>query len=167
MTKKKNQKKAVAQAEKSVVDTLRFQAHWGLKQLGHEDGNMFHKFVDVEVDFIAEHDLALDLLAIKSLIDGVKQSFGATPTPEIGDFVKSPSAVALGIAKIDDINNISLPLTWNKIIEQKLLAIYYPDECLNQIIDWAKANGYNTSTYLGRPIIKFSKLYVIIERTRE
>lgn len=55
MTKKKNQKKAVAQAKKSVVDTLRFQAHWGLKQLGHEDGNMFHKFVDVEVDFIADH----------------------------------------------------------------------------------------------------------------
>lgn len=62
MTKKKNQKKAVAQAKKSVVDTLRFQTHWGLKQLGHEDGNMFHKFVDVEVDFIAEHDLALDFL---------------------------------------------------------------------------------------------------------
>lgn len=56
MTKKKNQKKAVAQAKKSVVDTLRFQTHWGLKQLGHEDGNMFHKFVDVEVDFIAEHE---------------------------------------------------------------------------------------------------------------
>lgn len=55
MTKKKNQKKAVAQAKKSVVDTLRFQAHWGLKQLGHEDGNMFHKFVDVEVNFIADH----------------------------------------------------------------------------------------------------------------
>ena len=33
MAKKKNQKKAEAQAKKSAVETLRFQAHWGLKQL--------------------------------------------------------------------------------------------------------------------------------------
>ena len=51
------------------------------------------------------------------------------------------------------------------MIEHKLLTIYYAEEYRNQIIDWAKSNGYNTSTYRGRPIIKFSKLYIIIERT--
>ena len=81
MTKKKNQKKAEAQAKKSAVETLRFQAHWGLKRLGHDD-DMFNQLVDAEVDFIAELDLAQDMLAIKSLVDGVKQSFKATPTPE-------------------------------------------------------------------------------------
>ena len=30
MAKKKNQKKADVQAKKSAVETLRFQAHWGL-----------------------------------------------------------------------------------------------------------------------------------------
>ncbi|OQA47160.1 MAG: hypothetical protein BWY47_01486 [Bacteroidetes bacterium ADurb.Bin302] len=114
------------------------------------------------MDFIAELDLAQDMLAIKSLVDGVKQVFGVTPTSEKGDFVKSPIAVALGIAYIEDINNIGLPLTWSEMIEQKLLTVYYSEECRNQIIDWAKANGYNTSTYLGRPIVKFSKLYIII-----
>ena len=166
MTKKKNQKKAEAHAKKSAVETLRFQAHWGPKQLGNEDGNLFHKLVDTEVDFIAELELAQDMLAIKSLVDGVKQVFGVTPTSEKGDFVKSPIAVALGIAYIEDINNIGLPLTWSEMIEQKLLTVYYSEECRNQIIDWAKANGYNTSTYLGRPIVKFSKLYIIIDRTR-
>lgn len=166
MTKKKNQKKAEAHAKKSAVETLRFQVHWGLKQLGNEDGNLFHKLVDTEVDFIAELELAQDMLAIKSLVDGVKQVFGVTPTSEKGDFVKSPIAVALGIAYIEDINNIGLPLTWSEMIEQKLLTVYYSEECRNQIIDWAKANGYNTSTYLGRPIVKFSKLYIIIDRTR-
>ena len=165
MAKKKNRKKADVQAKKSAVETLRFQAHWGLKQLGHDD-DMFHQLVDAEVNFIAELDLAQDILAIKSLIDGVKQSFGATPTPEKGEFVKSPTALALGIAYIEDINNIGLPLTWSEMIEQKLLTVYYSEECRNQIIDWAKANGYNTSTYLGRPIVKFSKLYIIIDRTR-
>ena len=166
MTKKKNQKKAEAHAKKSAVETLRFQAHWGLKQLGNEDGNLFHKLVDTEVDFIAELELAQDMLAIKSLVDGVKQSMKATPTPEKGDFMKSPTAVALGISCVEEIDNIGIPLTWSEMIEQKLLTIYYPEEYRNQIIDWAKANSYNTSTYLGRPIVKFSKLYIIIDRTR-
>lgn len=165
MTKKKNQTKAEAHAKKSAVETLRFQAHWGLKQLGHED-DMFNQLVDAEVDFIAKLELVQELLAIKSLVDGVKQSFGATPTPGKGDFVKSPTAVALGIARVEDINNIGIPLTWSDMIAQKLLTIYYPEEYRNQIIDWAKANGYNTSTYLGRPMVKFCKLYIIIDRTR-
>lgn len=165
MTKRKNQKKVETQAKKSAVETLRSQAHWGLKQLGPEDGNLFHLLVDAEVDFIAELNLAQDILAIKSLIDGAKQSFAVTPTPENGNFVKSPTAVSLGIASIEDINNIGIPLNWSEMIEHKLLTIYYPEEYRNQIIDWAKSNGYNTSTYRGRPIIKFSKLYIIIERT--
>lgn len=118
MAKKKNQKKAEAHAKKSAVETLRFQAHWGLKQLGHED-DMFNQLIDAEVDFIAELELVQELLAIKSLVDGVKQSFVVTPTPEKGDFVKSPTAVALGIAQVEDINKIGLPLTWSEMIEQK------------------------------------------------
>ena len=166
MAKKKNQKKAESHAKKSAVETLRFQTHWGLKQLGQQDGNLFHKLVDVEVNFIAELDLAQDLLAIKSLVEGVKQSFAVVPTLEKGDFTKSPTAVALGIAQVNDINNIGIPLIWSEMIEKKMLTIYYPEEYRNHIIDWTKANGYNTSTYLGRPIVKFCKLYIIIERTR-
>ena len=130
MAKKKNQKKAESHAKKSAVETLRFQAHWGLKQLGHED-DMFNQLIDAEVDFIAELELAQELLAIKSLVDGVKQSFVVTPTPEKGDFVKSPTAVALGIAQVEDINKIGLPLTWSEMIEQKILTIYYPEESQN------------------------------------
>ena len=166
MAKKKNQKKAETQAKKRVVESLRFQAHWGLKQLGHDDGNLFHQFVDTEVNFIAELELAQDMLAMKALVDDVKQAFGVTPTPEKGDLTKSPTAVALGIAYVEDMNNMGNPLSWSEMKEQKLVKIYYPEEYRNQIIDWAKANDYNTSTYLGRPIVKFCKLYIVIERTR-
>ena len=166
MAKKKNHKKAEAHAKKSAVETLRFQAHWGLKQLGHDDGNLFHQFVDTEVNFIAELELAQDMLAMKALVDDVKQAFGVTPTPEKGDLTKSPTAVALGIAYVEDMNNMGNPLSWSEMKEQKLVKIYYPEEYRNQIIDWAKANDYNTSTYLGRPIVKFCKLYIVIERTR-
>ena len=165
MAKKKNQKKAEAQAKKSVVESLCFQALWGLKQRGCED-DMFHKFVDTEVNFIAELELAQDMLAMKALVDDVKQAFGVTPTPEKGDLTKSPTAIALGIAYVEDMNNMGNPLSWSEMKEQKLVKIYYPEEYRNQIIDWAKANDYNTSTYLGRPIVKFCKLYISIERTR-
>lgn len=50
-------KMAEVQIKPSAVETLRFQAHWGLKQLGHED-DMFRQLVEAEVDFIAELDLA-------------------------------------------------------------------------------------------------------------
>lgn len=119
MAKKKNQKKAESHAKKSAVETLRFQTHWGVKQLGQQDGNLFHELVDAEVNFIAELDLAQDLLAIKSLVDGVKQSFAVVPTAEKGDFTKSPTAVALGIAHINEINNIGIPLSWSEMIAQK------------------------------------------------
>ena len=51
-------------------------------------------------------------------------------------------------------------------IEKKLLTIYYPEKLRNKVVDWAKANGYSTSSYLGRPIVKFKQLYLIIERTK-
>ncbi len=166
MAKKKNQKKAEAQAKKSAVETLRFQAHWGLKQFGQPEGNRFHQLVDEELDVIVELELAQDLLAIKSLVDGVRQSLSAVPTKEQGDFAKSPTAIALGIASINEFEEISMSPTWNELLKQKLLRIYYSDEVWNKVVDWAKANGYNTSTYLGRPIVKFGKVFVIIERTR-
>lgn len=51
----------------------------------------------------------------------------------------------------------------NKLIK-KILIIFYPDEKRNAVVEWAKMNGYNTSTYLGQPIVKFTKLYIRIER---
>ena len=167
MAKKKNQKKAEAHAKKSAVETLRFQAHWGLKQLGHDDGNLFHQFVDTEVNFIAELELAQDMLAMKALVDDVKQAFGLTPTPEKGNLTKSPTAVALGIAYVEDMNKMGNPLSWSEMKEQKLVKIYYPEEYRNQIINWAKQKGFNTSTYLGMPIIKFSHIFLVMDRTKE
>ena len=165
MAKKKNQKKAEAQAKKSAVESLRFQAHWGLKQRGCED-DMFHKLVDAEVDIIAELELAQDMLAIKALVDDVKQAFGVTPTPEKGNLTKSPTAVALGIAYVEDMNNMGNPLSWSEMKEQKLVKIYYPEEYRNQIINWAKQKGFNTSTYLGMPMIKFSHIFLVMDRTK-
>ena len=166
MAYKKNPKKKDALSIKRAVESLCFQIDWGLKLLGAEKGDLFHQLAKVEVDFISELNLTQDILAIKSLVDGVKQNLQIEPTPESGDFTHSIVALALGIASISHLNNISLPESWRDQIEKKLLTIYYPEKLRNKIVDWAKANGYSTSNYLGRPIVKFNQLYLIIERTR-
>lgn len=167
MVKTKNQRRKEALSNKSAVETLRFQTQWGMKQLGQGEDSMLCKLANVETDFIAELGLTQDLLSIKTLVDGVKVHLNAMPTTEAGDFVKSPTAIALGIASVDDIQRIDAPLTWSEILDRKLMKIFYPEEKRNAVVEWAKANGFNTSTYLARPIVKFKNIYVIIERTRE
>ena len=163
MAKEHRQRKIVAWGAKRAVKALRFQAHRGLRQLEQEENSMFHKLVDAEINIIARMGLAQDLLAIKSFVEGVKQCFSVTPTPWKGDLTNSPTAVALGIASINDINNMKLPLiTWSEMKKQKFLSVCYQKEYCDKIVNWAKANGFNVYTYLGRPVLKFRKLYITL-----
>ena len=76
------------------------------------------------------------------------------------------SIVALGL-KIADISNTSLitsPAAWQDKVKNKILTIYYPDNVRNKVIEYLKARGFNVSTYLGKPIVKFNQLYVKVER---
>lgn len=167
MSKKKNQNRKQELARKSAVESLRFQAHFGLKMLGSKDDDLFHKLAETEIGIIAELDLTDDILQIKRLVEGVKINLQVEPTPGKGDFCTSVTAIALGIAKISVLDNIQMPVSWQEQISKKILTIYYPEDYRNAVIDWAKANGFNISTYLGRPIAKFKHIFVIIERTRE
>lgn len=166
MAKKKNQNSKQKLAKKSAVESLRFQTHYGLKMMGRADEDIFQKLADTEVNFIAELDLTQDILDLKSLVDGVKRNLQVTPTPAKGDFCTSITSIALGIASIPVIDEMQMPESWQDLINKKMLTIYYPEEKRNAVVSWAKANGFTTSTYLGRPIVKFNQIYVIIERTR-
>ena len=166
MAKKRNQNHKQKLAEKSAVESLRFQTHFGLKMLGRTDDDIFQKLADAEVNFIAELGLTQDILDLKSLVDGVKRDLQVTPTPAKGDFCTSITAIALGIASIAVLDEMPMPESWQDLISRKILTIYYPEENRNAVVNWAKANGFTTSTYLGRPVVKFNRIHVIIERTR-
>ena len=128
---------------------------------------MFHRLADAEINVIAELDLTDDILGIKNLVEGVRRALNVEPTLEKGDFCTSIVAIALGISKIPVLDNMQMPVVnWPDQINKKLLTLYYPEESRNAVSEWAKANGYNTSTYLGRPVVKFKQLFIIIERTR-
>ena len=166
MTKKRKQNRKNELSEKRAVESIRFQTHFGLKQIGHKDTDMFHWLADAEINVIAELDLTDDILGIKNLVEGVRRELNVEPTLEKGDFCTSIAAIALGISKIPVLDDMKMPVVnWQDQINKKILTLYYPEESRNTVAEWAKANDYNTSTYLGRPVVKFKQLFIIIERT--
>ena len=166
MTKKRKQNCKNELSEKRAVESIRFQTHFGLKQIGRKDTDMFHRLADAEINVIEELDLTDDILGIKNLVEGVRRELNVEPTLEKGDFCTSIVAIALGISKIPVLDDMQMPVVnWQDQINKKLLTLYYPEESRNAVAEWAKANDYNTSTYLGRPVVKFKRLFIIIERT--
>lgn len=159
--KKKNQKRNDALKLRSAIETLNFQTNWGLKKLG---GEKYDEPAKVEVDYLTELGLVQDILSIKALVDGIRKEFQVEPCVELGDFCNSLVTIALGIGRVENLRIMGLPNDWKELMQKKLLKIYYPDEVRNKIFEWTKANGYNTSTYLGQPIVKFNKLFILLER---
>ena len=167
MAKKRKQNRKNELSKKGAVESIRFQTHIGLKQIGHKDTDMFHRLADTEINVIAELDLTDDILGIKNLVEGVKRELNVEPILEKGDFCTSIVAIALRISKIPVLDDMKMPVVnWQDRINKKILTLYYPEESRNAVAEWAKANDYNTSTYLGRPVVKFKQLFIIIERTR-
>ena len=167
MAKKRKQNRKNELSKKKAVESIRFQTHIGLKQIGRKDTDMFHWLADAEINVIAELDLTDDILGIKNFVESVRRELNVEPTPEKGDFCTSIVAIALGISQIPVLDDMKMPVVnWPDQINKKILTLYYPEESRNAVAEWAKANDYNTTTYLGRPVVKFKQLFIIIERTR-
>ena len=167
MAKKRKQNRKNELSKKRAVEAIRFQTHIGLRQIGRKDTDMFHWLADAEINVIAELDLTDDILGIKNFVESVRRELNVEPTPEKGDFCTSIVAIALGISQIPVLDDMKMPVVnWPDQINKKILTLYYPEESRNAVAEWAKANDYNTTTYLGRPVVKFKQLFIIIERTR-
>ena len=167
MTKKRKQNRKNELTRKRTVESIKFQTHFGLKQMGREDADLFHELADAEINVITELGINDDILGIKNLVEGARRDLNVEPTPEKGDFCTSIVAIALGISKIPVLDDMKMPVVnWPDQINKKILTLYYPEQSRNAVAEWAKANDYNTTTYLGRPVVKFKQLFIIIERTR-
>lgn len=163
--KKRNTHKQEVLARKSKMQSLEFQTSFGLRQMGAEE--IFYVYAKTELEYIAKLGLTDDILNIKKLIDGVCNSLDTTVTACRGDLINSCVCIALGISRIGEIRNLTIPQkTWAELINQKLISVYFPDDKRNKVVAWAKEHGFNTSTYLGQPIIKFDKISLLIKRER-
>ena len=159
-----DKKRKNALKKKSAADTLKFQAQWGVKKQFGEVAELYNLCLETEIDYIIELDLHEELLSIKKFADDIRTTLNTEPIAEEGDFHHSLVAISLGVAKIADIKNLGTPLSWQDMIQKKILSIYYPGDTRNSVVECAKKLGYNTSTYLGQPIVKFTQIYVKIGR---
>ena len=160
------QNRSNAIKQKALIESLIFQTNWGIKKIYGSPEDSITEMVKTELDYIVELNLFEDLLMIKKFVDDVKSAFSIEPVAERGDFCNSLVALALGIGRIKIITELNAPADWKRLAEKKILSIYYPNDVRNSIVDYAKQNGYNVSTYLGKPMIKFSNLFLLIERAR-
>lgn len=53
-----------------------------------------------------------------------------------------------------------------KKVARKLVAVYCPDSIRNEIVARAGRNGFNMSTYMGKPILKPGKIFLQTERIK-
>ena len=151
---------------KALIESLIFQTNWGIKKIYGSPEDSITEMVKTELDCIVELNLFEDLLMIKKFVDNVKSTFSTVPVAERGDFCNSLATLALGIGRMGKITHLNVPADWKRLVEKKILGIYYTNDIRNTIVEYAKQNGYNVSTYLGKPMIKFSHLFLLLERVR-
>ena len=166
MKNRHHQKRNDTIKQKALIESLIFQTNWGTKRIYDSPEDSITEIVKTELDCIVELNLFEDLLMIKKFVDDVKSAFNIEPVTERGDFCNSCVAFALGIGGMNVITELNMPADWKRLAEKKILSIYYPTDVRNSIVEYAKQNGYNVSTYLGKPMIKFSNLFLLIERAR-
>lgn len=163
---KKQKKNNERLQKKAATERLAFQVAWGWKKLNQEPSDIQSKRIEDELRQIADLELTDDVLAIQRLIEGIRNSLGVSPVEDKGDFIGCMVASSLGIARSALAESVCARNVWNELIKKKLVKVCFPADDRPKVVEWAKSNGYNTSTYLGNPIVKFSKLYIIIDRTR-
>ena len=163
MKKKNDPKRKAALMQKTAVEALEFQTIWGLKQLG-VDAEL-NECALAELASIKELGVTYDLLNMKRFAEGVRQALQADVVVDMGELVQSVVCMALGISRVSDVQQLAVSqCSWDELLKQKLLAVYYPADVRNEVVTWAMENGFTTSTYLGQPIIKFSKIFLAIKR---
>ena len=166
MKNKHQKKQSNTVKQKAMIDSLIFQTNWGIKKIYNSPTDSVISMANAELNSIIELKLFEDLLTVKKFVDDVKSAFSIEPVAERGDFCNSLVALALGIAHKNETTELSTPADWLKLAEKKILSIYYTNDIRNTIVDYAKQNGYNISTYLGKPIIKLSKIFVLLDRIK-
>lgn len=163
MKKKNDPKRKAALMQKTAVEALEFQTIWGLKQLG-VDAEL-NECALAELASIKELGVTYDLLNMKRFAEGVRQALQADVVVDMGELAKSVICVALGISRVSDVQQLAVSqCSWDELLKQKLLIVYYPADVRNEVVAWAMENGFTTSTYLGQPIVKFSKIFLVIKR---
>ena len=162
MSKNKDQKRKAQLATRAKNESFRFQVEFTRKQKGIDIIGM-EQNLTAELDAICQNSLTDALLDMARIIEGIRKELGFEQEVDKCSLNGSLVPFILGITTtqpdcatyVPDLFTAQLPLQ---------VTIAYDDEIRNRVVDWMKVNGYETSSYLGQPLLKLKNVRIAIRR---
>ena len=165
MSKNKDQKRKAQLATRAKNESFRFQVEYMRKQKGIEIMGM-EQNLTAELDAICKNGLTDALLDLAKIVEGMRKELGFEQETDKCSLNGSLVPFILGITATQpdcttynpDIFTAQQPLQ---------VTIAYDNEVRNRVVDWVKVNGYETSSYLGQPLLKLKNVRIVIRRVHK
>ena len=162
MSKNKDQKRKAQLATRAKNESFRFQVEYMRKQKEIDITGM-EQNLTTELDAICQNGLTDALLDLAKIVEGIRKELGFEQEADKCSLNGSLVTYILGITAtlpdcttyVPGIFPAQLPLQ---------VTIAYDDEIRNRVVDWMKVNGYETSSYLGQPLLKLKNARIVIRR---
>lgn len=153
-------KRKIRLSKKARNKALCFQVDWGVHALGLEQTEDVRARIDDELRILQNLDVSDDLLALKAIVEGVKQDLNALPIPFEGNLSGSLVAYCLGITTGNPLEkHLMMPV--EDYVTPMQLSLCYNNDVINDVIEWVMTHGYKeVETQLGRPILRLDKMVV-------
>lgn len=161
--KKKDQKrKAVLEARK-WCETLAFQTQWCARKRGLAMSPALEKRIGEEQALYCAAGLAEDMLTLKGALEGLLSEQETMALASAGALTQSVVAYCLGLVPecpvVEEESPCRLPLQLPLHVE-----LFLADEKRNAASEWLSAHGHSMSTFLGQPMLRLSKMRVVLRR---
>lgn len=162
MSKNKDQKRKAQLATRAKNESFRFQVEFTRKQKGIDIMGMEQNLI-TELDAICQNDFTDALLDLAKIVEGIRKELGLEQEADKCSLNGSLVPFILGITATQPDSTTYVPGIFTA--QQPLqVTIAYGNEIRNRVVDWMKANGYETSSYLGQPLLKLKNARIVIRR---
>ena len=162
MSKNKDQKRKAQLATRAKNESFRFQVEYTRKQKGINIMGM-EQDLTAELDAICQNGLTDALLDLAKIVEGIRKELGYEQEADKCSLNGSLVPFILGITKTQPGCTTYNPGIFTAQLPLKV-TIAYDDEIRNRVVDWMKVNGYETSSYLGQPLLKLKNARIVIRR---
>lgn len=163
MGKQQDMRRKARLEERKKIESFRFQVLWEKKQrmpeLPDEDA-----LLNAEMNTLCENGLAIDMLALRDIVEGVRKKLGVEPEEDRGSLIGAIIPYLLGITK----QKPTPRMDHSPIADMKEMPlqvrVFYDNEVRNEVVDWVRNRYETVTTRLGQPILKLSNMVVEFRR---
>jgi len=162
MSKNKDQKRKAQLATRAKNESFRFQVEYIRKQKDIDITGM-EQNLTTELDAICQNGLTDTLLDLAKIVEGMRTELGFEQEADKCSLNGSLVPFILGITATQPDCTTYVPGLFTAQLPLQV-TIAYDDEIRNRVVDWMKVNGYETSSYLGQPLLKLKNARIVIRR---